>query len=137
MTTNLLVSDMTELPLKSSSMDYIVSVAALHHLTEKDNRTKAISEMARVLKDGGECLITVWNKWNRQFILDSKVIDKEWNYKGETLVRNYYLYNYFELKKDLEEVGFEVIRLYPEEDYNLPIKYFSKNIIALVKKDSS
>ncbi|MFP4045692.1 MAG: class I SAM-dependent methyltransferase [Candidatus Aenigmatarchaeota archaeon] len=131
---NLFVSDMRDLPLQDGSFDYIISVAALHHLLEKKNRLKALEEMKRVLRKGGEALITVWNSWQKDFLFRGREIEKEWNYKNEVLYRDYYLYNYPELKKDLEETGFEIVKLYPEQDSVFPIKYFSKNIIALVRK---
>lgn len=131
---DLFVSDMQDLPIQSESFDYAISIAALHHLTEKDERINALEEINRILKEGGEALITVWNKLQLSFIFEKKKIKKEWNYKGKTLHRNYYLYNYFELKRDIQEAGLEIVKLYPEKDHNIFTKHFSKNIFALIQK---
>lgn len=39
-----------------------MSIAVIHHLSTPERRMKSISEMIRVLKPGGRCLIYVWAK---------------------------------------------------------------------------
>lgn len=131
----LITGDMKTLPFEDEAFDHVICIASLHHLLEKEQRTQALKEMKRVLKQNGEAFITVWNKRQKEFIAEDKVIEKSWDYKGKELKRNYYLYTYKELKKDLKEAGFEVLELKPEKSYSIPlIKEFSKNILALVKK---
>lgn len=49
--------DMRKLPFADASFDYVVSRAAIHNLYEAGERAKAIAEVARVLKPGGQALI--------------------------------------------------------------------------------
>jgi len=132
----LIAGDMRDLPFGENSFDHIISIASLHHLIEKNERIEALEEIKRVLRPEGEAFITVWNKKQREFMFEDKTIEKTWNYKGRELKREYYLYTYIELEKDLEEAGLEVLELKPEKSYKVPfIKDFSKNILALVKKN--
>lgn len=133
---SLVVGDMKHLPFGDESMDYLISVASLHHLLEEEERLQALDEIRRVLKPGGEAFITVWNKRQKEFLLKDKIIEKTWNHRGRELTRNYYLYTYAELAEDLEEVGLEVLELGPEKSYGIPFfKEFSENILALVRKE--
>lgn len=132
----LITGDMKGLPFKDKTFDHVICVASLHHLLEKEQRIQALKEIKRVLKPNKEAFITVWNKRQKDFITGDKIIEKTWDYKGKELKRKYYLYTYKELKKDLKEAGFEVLKLKPEKSYRIPlIKEFSENILALVKNE--
>lgn len=50
-------ADMRKLPFADNSFDIVVSRAAIHNLYQVDDRAKAICEIARVLKPGGQALI--------------------------------------------------------------------------------
>jgi len=54
------VGDARELPLESGAYDGVISVAAIDHLP-RAGIPKALAEAARVLKPGGEFLLTVLN----------------------------------------------------------------------------
>jgi ubiquinone/menaquinone biosynthesis C-methylase UbiE len=60
------VGDMRELPFGDSEFDAVVSSYAIDHL-RRDERAKAIAEVARVLKPGGEFLLLIvrvdWKAW--------------------------------------------------------------------------
>lgn len=60
------VGDMRELPFGDGEFDAVVSSYAIDHLRRAD-RPKAISEVARVLKPGGEFLLLIihvdWKTW--------------------------------------------------------------------------
>jgi len=97
-----LVGDMCYLPYKDKSFDYVVCIATLHHLTQKKDRILALSEIKRVTRR--EAFLTVWNRNNPE-LPDKKIIEKEWNLRGRSVKRRYYLYDKEELEKDLKEVG--------------------------------
>jgi SAM-dependent methyltransferase len=46
-------ADMQDLPFPDGSMDAVISSLAIHNVPDKEGRTKAIREIARVLKPGG------------------------------------------------------------------------------------
>ena len=48
------------LPIKTNSMDVVLSIAVIHHLSTSLGRLNAVKELVRVLKPGGKLLIQVW-----------------------------------------------------------------------------
>jgi arsenite methyltransferase len=50
-------ADMRNLPFEDSTFDVVVSCSAIHNIYSKTERDKAITEIARVLKPGGQALI--------------------------------------------------------------------------------
>lgn len=50
-----IVSDITNIPLADCSQDYILCTEVLEHLSEPE---KALNEMAKLLKPGGELILT-------------------------------------------------------------------------------
>lgn len=64
---------MVSLPWRSQSQDFVISVAALHHLSTEERRLAALVEMLRVLiDDGGRLLIYVWAMAD-----DAKSVDQD------------------------------------------------------------
>jgi len=134
---NLVTADMLTLPFRDNSFDWIIAVAAYHHIKGKNDRERAFRELRRVLKPGGEAFLTVWNRGQPRFWLKSKEQQIPWRLRGETVYRYYHLFSYGEMKKLLAEVGFEILSTAPEKSYHLPVKNFSRNICALVKTPKS
>ena len=50
-------ADMRELPFADATMDTVVSSTAIHNIYQAEGRARAIDEIARVLKPGGQLLI--------------------------------------------------------------------------------
>jgi len=57
---NVVRGDLSALPFPASCADLVLCVAALHHLPTRDGRLGALDEIERVLRDGGEALVSVW-----------------------------------------------------------------------------
>jgi ubiquinone/menaquinone biosynthesis C-methylase UbiE len=57
---NFAVFDATCLPFRDNSFDAVVSIACLHHLSTESRRIRALTEMTRVVRDGGLIYVTVW-----------------------------------------------------------------------------
>lgn len=132
---NLVEADARHLPYADNSFDRAIAVATYHHIGDKDERLRALRELQRVLKPGGEAFITVWNRWQPRFWLKPKHVHVPWHSQDKTLYRHYYLFTYLELEKLCREAGFEVLRSFPESRYRLPLKNFSRNICILVRKN--
>ncbi len=130
----LAVSDATSLPYPDNTFNWAIAVATYHHIQGDKRRQKAFQELRRVLKPGGEAFITVWNRWQSGFWLKGKEVNVPWKSRGKILYRYYYLFSYPELRKLLTEAGFKVISMFPEKSYRFPLKFFSRNICALIKK---
>ncbi|MFQ5996633.1 MAG: class I SAM-dependent methyltransferase [Dehalococcoidales bacterium] len=131
---SLAVADVRYLHYRDRTFDWAIAVATYHHLKGEEARLKAIEELWRVLKPGGEAFITVWNRWQPRFWFRGRDIAVPWQMKDKVLYRYYYLFDYYELEKLVKKAGFEVVKSFPEHNYRFPIKFFSRNICLLVKK---
>lgn len=101
------VADVTRLPFKDKSFDHVLSFDTLEHISDQ---SKALSEMARVLKPGGSLLLYTINKsqrytWN--FWLDKVGVDV---YERVAHDPNLFLDPSW-VKEELEGMGIEVGRL--------------------------
>lgn len=54
--------DCMAVPIRTGSVDGVMSIAVIHHLASKERRIQAIGEIARVLRPTGRALIYVWAK---------------------------------------------------------------------------
>ena len=55
-------SEAYDLPFKDGFFDSAIFIAALHCIETAENREKALQELYRTLKEGGEAMITVWSR---------------------------------------------------------------------------
>jgi SAM-dependent methyltransferase len=62
-----LLADITYLPIRRNSIHNIFSIATIHHIRHKSNRRKLVSQMNSILKKNGNLLITVWRKWQKKY----------------------------------------------------------------------
>ncbi len=134
-TVNLSLADVSHLPFPDGVFDWAISVATYHHIKGKRERLKSLRELRRVLRPGGEAFITVWNHWQPRFWFSGKEVAVPWRTKDKTLERYYYLFSYPELEGLAKKAGFEVLKSFPESSYRYPLKFFSRNICLLVKKE--
>ncbi len=131
---NLSVADAVHLPYPDKTFDWAISVATYHHIRYQEEREAALDELMRVLKPGGEALITVWNRWQPGFWFRSKETAVPWRMKDKTLYRYYYLFSYPELERLVKRAGFKLLKSFPESSYRFPLKFFSRNICLLVRR---
>lgn len=135
LTVNLAQADARQLPYPDKYFDWAISVATYHHLKGKEARLKALQELERVLKPGGEAFITVWHRGQPRFWFGGKERYVPWRTQGKTLYRYYYLFSYRELEKTVKKAGFKVLKSSPESAYRFPVKFFSRNVCLLIKKE--
>ena len=134
---NLAVADALSLPFADDTFDWVISVATYHHIKGEDEREKAFVELKRVLKPGGEAFLTVWNHGQPRFWFKSKEQQVPWRLREKTVYRYYHLFSYGELRKLLVKTGWEIITMSAEKSYHFPIRNFSDNICALIKKQGT
>lgn len=113
--------DVSEIPYDDEVFDYVVFVRALHCVEGAGKRRKALRECFRVLKKDGEMMVSVWgrgsgrvkNRGKESFVpWTVPQLDSLGHRTGQGKVLRYtYLYDVEELRKELEDVGFEVERV--------------------------
>jgi tRNA (uracil-5-)-methyltransferase TRM9 len=130
----LVEADARQLPYTDAFFDFAIAVAVYHHLETKNDRLRALRELYRVLRPGGEAFITVWNRWQPRFWLRRRDILVPWRQQEKTLYRFYHLFSYRELEGMIRQAGFEVLQSYPESRYRFPVRTFSRNICLLARK---
>lgn len=54
-------ANMTNINLPNNSADAIICIASFHHLSNFENRLKALNEMNRLIKPGCKILLSVWS----------------------------------------------------------------------------
>jgi len=125
---NVVLGEMTKIPLKNKSCDAIICIAAFHHLFNENNRILCLLELKRILKDNGEILLSVWsinqpkktrrtfNKYGHNLI--------SWNKFGKIYDRYYYIFQISEIYNLFKKSG-----LYIKEH-----KYDCGNEIFILKK---
>lgn len=57
-----LTANCLSLPYRDNTLDAVLSIAVIHHLSTCERRREAVQEMMRVLRPSGRCLIYVWAK---------------------------------------------------------------------------
>ena len=102
-----ILSNCLDIPISDNSIDYIMSIAVIHHLSTTNRRTASINEIYRLLKIGGTALIYVWAKEQPKFKNEEKQdVLVKWDLqkkysdlnKDETLYRYYHLFTKNELE---------------------------------------
>jgi tRNA (uracil-5-)-methyltransferase TRM9 len=134
---NLYQADARHLPFTSKSFDFAISIATYHHLKGRQHQLEALLELKRVLKPGGEAFITVWNHSQPRFWFKRREVGLPWRSKGGVIYRYYYLFTYWEIESLVRKAGFRILKSHGETSYHLPVKYFSRNICLLLKKEST
>eukprot|EP00467_Chlorarachnion_reptans_P018647 CAMPEP_0114527464 /NCGR_PEP_ID=MMETSP0109-20121206/23633_1 /TAXON_ID=29199 /ORGANISM="Chlorarachnion reptans, Strain CCCM449" /LENGTH=632 /DNA_ID=CAMNT_0001709437 /DNA_START=166 /DNA_END=2064 /DNA_ORIENTATION=- len=56
------VGDALLVPFRSNAADVVLSIAVVHHLSTRERRKKALSELIRILREGGVGIVTAWAK---------------------------------------------------------------------------
>jgi len=113
-----------KLPFKDNFFDKAIFIAVLHCIGWKLRRKQAVKELYRVLKPGARAIITVWDENSPRLKGKSKKGKLSWIVDGKKEWRDYYLYDYEELAKLVESVGFTIIKRVETRN----------NIIVIVEK---
>lgn len=116
-----LVADGLALPYRAKSVDFIICIAVIHHLSTRQRRREALAEMMGCLADDGQALVYVWaleqqdsrRGWDENSEQDTLVpwvMRKKGGAPDETYQRYYHLFREGELEEDVVEAGGEVCR---------------------------
>jgi tRNA (uracil-5-)-methyltransferase TRM9 len=127
-------ADLRALPYPDACFDWEIAVASLHHIKGHTQQLKALSEMKRVLRPGGELFLTVWNRRQPRFWFKPKELMVPFKVDDKVVERYYYLFTYREIEDLAKQAGFKVLEVRPESRYRFPIREFSRNVCLLLKK---
>jgi len=113
-----------ELPYEDNFFDYVLFYATLHCVDSAKKRKKSLEEVFRILKSGGEVLISVWGRGSPRLKNKDKECFVPWTVRGgdEKVQRYTYIYDLEELKKDLEDVGFEIVKIWEDVNVNAIVR---------------
>ncbi|XP_063813106.1 probable tRNA methyltransferase 9B [Pseudophryne corroboree] len=81
-----LVCDGLKLPYRDGCFDAVLSIAVIHHFSTKERRIRALKEMARILKVGGQMMIYVWAMEQKRRKFEKQDLLIPWNM--ETSIQN-------------------------------------------------
>ncbi len=92
-------ADSLKLPFRSNVFDSVISIAVIHHFSNKALRKQAINELIRITEIGGKILIYVW-----ALEQDGKKFEQQDNFVP------WHLQNSYENEKKIESLGPEIIK---------------------------
>ncbi len=110
-----LQADASQLPLADDTVAVGIYVATLHHLPDRESRVRSLSELARVLADGGRALVSAWSTAHDRFEDRETGFDTtiDWTLPGgETVERFYHIYDPDEFEAELKESDLTVASTY-------------------------
>ena len=110
--------NMTRLPFKKAGFDYVICIAALHHLDSEKKRLKTLQEIKRILKKNGTLFFTVWNKPD-MYGKDSYV---PWNRQGRQYQRYYHFFSIKELEALMKRAGINATIYLDKSEKNICVK---------------
>ena len=110
-------SNILDIQCETNKYNYVMCIAVIHHLSNKERRKNAIKELLRITKKNGKILIYVWAKEQEKFKDDNKKdvfvpwkLQKKYNnntcdYKKDVI---YYRYYHLFEKNELEQLIYEI-----------------------------
>jgi SAM-dependent methyltransferase len=113
---DVILGDMTDLPLETNSGVGIICIAAFHHLNNPSDRLKALMEFKRILKPLSRIMISVWSinqshagKGNRKLTFHYGDNMVPWNSNGVIYNRYYYIFEINEIKELFEKAELKLV----------------------------
>lgn len=101
------------LPFGADNFDWVVSIAAFHHLLDPNDQITYLNQIFRVLKPGGKVFLTTWILPKKYFWMNfwrGRVFTKNWvvPFGKEKHIRTYRYVDQHDLKSLLNKTGFRV-----------------------------
>lgn len=131
-------SDVLRIPFRDNIFDTVYILAVLHHIPGEECRISVLEEIYRVLKPGGNVIITTWSPDLGIFLNSVNYIKQ--NDRSFVIIdrygqRYFYFYELNELIKQIRGIGFEIV------EYNTFIQNpskpnITKNIYIVASKPS-
>jgi len=114
----------SKLPFGDESFDCVLSYAVLHCIDSEKKRKEAVEEIYRVLKKGGEALISSWGGKSPRLKNKGKECFVPWSVReNEGKIERYtYVYDLDEIVELCKKVGFKIVSSWEERNVNIIAK---------------
>ena len=114
------------LPFGADNFDWVISIAAFHHLLDSKAQQRYLREIHRVLKPGGRVFITTWVLPQKHFwpnFWRGRIFTKNWivPFGPERHPRTYRYVSHKDLERLLKKAGFAVETAEQFEDRNFVV----------------
>ena len=124
---NAVPGDVMDIPFNDSTYDYTLCIAVLHHLSTHEKRIKAVEELVRITKPGGEIFILCWAidqppDSRRKFTEQENYVNFCDKYKKVLGKRYYYVFQNNELEDLLPDNVTIVKSFYEMGNYGVIIR---------------
>ncbi|KAL7822616.1 S-adenosyl-L-methionine-dependent methyltransferase [Trichoderma gracile] len=120
------VADALSLPYRERSVDFVICVAVIHHLSTRERRQEGIRALLDCVHGGGRVLVYAWaleqgssrRGWDEGSEQDALVpwVMRSKGKPEATFQRYYHLYRKGELEEDVEAAGGKVLESGYEKD---------------------
>jgi len=117
-------SESTKLPFENNSFDSVLCFAVIHCIDTAAKRKKTLKEIYRVLKPGGEALVTTWGTNAPRVKNKGKECYVPWTlkYMKGKQMRYTYIYDSKEMEDLVKSVGFEIVSSWEDRNVNVIIR---------------
>ena len=97
-------ADTLQIPYRSNTFDYVISIAVIHHLSTPEKRLESIKELIRITKESGLIYVLVWAfeqepDSKRKFTTQDELVS--WITNDNNI---YYRYYHLFIKDELVEI---------------------------------
>jgi ubiquinone/menaquinone biosynthesis C-methylase UbiE len=133
--------NLVNIPIKDSSLDSVLYIAALHNIKGRTNRIQSLNEVKRILKNDGSALISVWSREQEKFrdcFTETSGNDCEpgdiviyWRQNKLNVPRFYHLYTKEEFIEDIKQSGLKIEQF---SEAKIRSAQYPDNYFAVVRK---
>ena len=115
-------SSADKIPFDDEFFDVGIYSAALHCVDSEERRLLSVKELFRVLKTGGEAIISVWGKKQKRIKNKDKECFIPWTVGDKKYERYTYIFDKDELENLLESVGFKIVKSWEDRNVNVIVR---------------
>ncbi|MEK6919287.1 MAG: class I SAM-dependent methyltransferase [Nanoarchaeota archaeon] len=127
------LADAFDLPFNDEFFDSAICISTIHCIQSEDDRKEAINELFRVMKSGGELMISTWDK-SRDIAKGKHEEMIGFLVDGVSYKRYYYYFTEGEFLKLLTGAGFKIIKVVKDSYTGKDNRIFRHNIEVYAKK---